>query len=303
MNFQGLSSPSSTTILDLEEFQEIGLNNWSDLFMPFFSPLCKRQLSEMAFGVIVTAICGAGVLLEPSFAPAKPYFEDGYLGLTQEELRQKLGTPMAVRSRKAALRVFSYYTFPDWEKYFKNLVSPGNGEDVYTFVRDGIQVRYSFVYIPDLSLREGTNTSTLHVQRCEVEFSPAVSLGKIPSLVPEFVPPTENSAPAFRSNLWVLIFKGPPSPEADFIVKEPGKEKLSWTLAYQMFAINGIPNSLSLQTPIDRLEITTQSFQVVRDRQRLTHEPILNPYSPEFQERPPAPLPTKKSIPHPHYED
>jgi hypothetical protein len=257
----------------------------------------------MPLAVIMAIICSAGVLLGPSLSPAKPYFEDGYLGMTQEELRQTLGTPMAVRSRKAALRVFSYYTFPDWEKYFKNLVSPGNGEDVYTFNRDGIQIRYSFVYIPDLSLREGIDTPTLYVQRCEVEFSPAVPLEKIPSLVPEFVPPTENSAPAFRSNLWVLIFKGPPSPEADFIVKEQGKEKLSWSLAYQMFAINGIPNYLSLQTPIDRLEITTQSLQVVKARQRLTHEPILNPYSPEFQQRPPAPSPAQKSIPQPHYED
>ncbi|MDH5700817.1 MAG: hypothetical protein OEZ41_12765, partial [Nitrospirota bacterium] len=218
---------------------------------------------------------------------AKPYFEDGYLGLTQEELRQTLGIPMAVRSRKAALRVFSYYTFPDWEKYFKNLVSPGNGEDVYTYFRNGIQVRYSFTYIPDL--REGKNIPTLYVQRCEVEFSPSV--------------PIEQSAPTFRSNLWVLLFKGQPSPEADFIVKEQGKEKLTWSLAYQMFAINGIPNILSVDTPIDRLEITTQSLQIVRTQQRLTHEPTLNPYSPEFQKRLPAPSPPIKSVPQPHYED
>lgn len=257
----------------------------------------------MALAIIVTTLDGAGILLWPSLSPAKPYFEDGYLGLTQEELRETLGTPMAVRFRKAALRVFSYYTFPDWEKYFKNLVSPGNGEDVYTYVRDGIQVRYSFIYIPDLNSSESQDIPTLYVQRCEVEFSPAVPLGKIPSLVPEFVPPTENSAPAFRSNLWVLIFKGPPSPEADFIVKERGKEKLSWSLAYQMFAINGIPNYLSPQTPIDRLEITAQSLQLVKARQQLTHEPILNPYSPEFQQRPPPPSPTIKPIPQPNYED
>jgi hypothetical protein len=274
--------------------------------MTFFSLLCKRPISELAVALIIVANFGAWVLLQPSLSPASPYFEDGYLGLTQEELRQKLGIPMAVRSRKAALRVFSYYTFPDWEKYFKNLVSPGNGEDVYTYVRDGIQVRYSFAYTPDLNerkLNDLKSTPTLYVQRCEVEFSPAVPINKIPSLVPEFVPPTEGSAPAFRSNLWVLIFKGPPSPEADFIVTEQGKEKLSWSLAYQMFAIDGVPNHLSLETPIDRLEISTQSLQVVRSRQRLTHEPILNPFSSEFQHRPPPPSPTKKSIPSPHYED
>ena len=232
---------------------------------------------------------------------AKPYFEDGFLGLTQQELREKLGTPMAVRSRKAALRVFSYYSFQEWEKYFKNLVSPQNGEDVYTFKRGDISVRYSFVYTPDLN--EGKDFPTLYVQRCEIEFTPAVPLETIPSLVPEFVPSHEPSIPAFRSNLWVLIFKGPPAAEPPFIVKEQGKERFSWSLAYQMFAINGIPEYLTTQAPIDRLEITAQSIQVVKVRQRLTHEPILNPFSPEFQQRAPSPQPKKKSIPTPHYED
>jgi hypothetical protein len=181
------------------------------------------------------------------------------------------------------------------------LVSPGNGEDVYTYVRNGIQVRYSFAYIPDLN--EGKNIPTLYVQRCEVEFSPAVPIKNIPSLVPEFIPPTEQSAPTFRSNLWVLIFKGEPSREADFIVKEQGKRNLAWSLAYQLFAINGIPNILSIDTPIDRLEITTQSLQIVKTQQRLTHESTLNPYSPEFQKRLPPPSPPIKSVPQPHYDD
>lgn len=236
-----------------------------------------------------------------SSAQAKPYFEDGYLGLTQQELREKLGIPMAVRSRKAALRVFSYYSFQEWEKYFKNLVSPQNGEDVYTFKRGDISVRYSFVYTPDLN--EGKDFPTLYVQRCEIEFTPAVPLESIPSLVPEFVPSREPSAPAFRSNLWVLVFKGPPVAEAPFIVKEQGKERFAWSLAYQMFSINGIPEYLTAQAPIDRLEISAQSIQVVKVRQRLTHEPILNPFSPEFAQRPPSPQPKKKSIPVPQYED
>jgi hypothetical protein len=70
-----------------------------------------------------------------------------------------------------------------------------------------------------------------------------------------------------------------------------------------MFAVNGIPNNLSIKTPIDRLEITTQSLQLVQRQQRLTHEPLLNPFSPEFQERVPIEAPTVKSIPRPQYED
>ena len=208
---------------------------------------------------------------------------------------------MAVRSRKAALRVFSYYTFKDWEKYFSKLVSPENGEDVYTFKRNGIQVRYSFVYIPDLN--EGRDFPTLYVRRIEIEFTPAVPLEAIPKLVPEFVPPTEPNSPAFRSNLWILIFKGLPSHEATMIVKERGKEKLPWSLAYQMFALKGIPDLLTLQTPFDRMEISTQSLEVVKTRQRLTHEPIMNPFSDEFAEIPPPPKAKPRHIPVPQYAD
>ena len=267
--------------------------------MTFSYFICKK----LSRTLVLLLFCGcleSGIFSNP--VHAEPYFEDGFLGLTQAELRQKLGVPMAVRSRKAALRVFSYYSFQEWQKYFKNLVSPENGEDVYTFKRGETSVRYSFVYTPDLN--EGKDFPTLYVQRCEIEFTPAVPLEAIPSLVPEFLPSLEVSAPAFRSNLWVLLFKGPPVPEAPFIVKEQGKEKFSWSLAYQLFSVNGISDYLTLQAPIDRLEITAQSLQVVKARQRLTHEPILNPFSKEFRQRPEAhPLHKKKTIPLPHYED
>ncbi|GJL66497.1 MAG: hypothetical protein NPIRA05_14680 [Nitrospirales bacterium] len=241
-------------------------------------------------------------LSTPSPSLAKPYFEDGFLGLKQAELHTQLGMPMAVRSRKAALRVFSYYTFKDWGKYFSNLVAPGNGEDVYTYNRDGTQVRYSFAYFPDLN--ERTETPTLYVKRVEIEFTPAVTLAKIPELIPEFSPPTESKASVFRSNLWLLIFKGKPSKEAFFISKEQGRESLPWTLAYQMFAINGLPDHLTLEAKIDRMEITTQSLQIVKNGQRLTHEPILNPFSKEVVNQPPPEHDKKnKSIPTPQYED
>ena len=240
-------------------------------------------------------------LLIPIAIAGEPYFEDGYLGLTQTEIRETLGTPMAIRSRKAALRVFSYYTFKDWSKYFKKLVSPEKGEDVYTYIRNGTQVRYSFVYFPNLN--EQKDFPTLYVKRIEIEFTPAVPLQTIPVLVPEFSPPTAPHAPSFRSNLWVLLFKGHPSKEAAFIVKERGKEKFLWSLAYQMYALKGIPEYFTLQTPIDRMEITAQSIQLVQTRQRHTHEPILNPFSEEFANRP-APLQPKiNKIPVPQYAD
>ena len=127
-----------------------------------------------------------GIWFQPSAVFAAAYFEDGYLGLTQTELHQKLGMPQAVRDRKSALRVFTYYAITDWEKYFRKLVSPENGEDVYTFTRDGVEVRYSFSYTVDPN--DESENRTLFVRLVDIEFSPVVPLAQIPALVPEFHP-------------------------------------------------------------------------------------------------------------------
>ncbi len=240
-------------------------------------------------------------MLLPSLTWAEAYFEDGYLGLTQDELRKKLGPPEAVRDRKSALRVFNYYSLKDWNEYFSKLISPQNGEDVYYFEREGIEIRYSFGYVPDLD--DPSDYPTLSVSSVDVEFSPRVPIEKIPDLVPEFRPSDNPSAPAFRSNIWLLMLKGPPSPQARFIVRERGKEKLDWYLAFQMYSLQGIPDFFKIDTLIDRMEINAQSLQVVQERQRQTHEPMLNPFSREFARRPPPPPSPLKTIPVPQYAD
>ncbi len=247
-------------------------------------------------GSLLTVLCW------PQSAPlAAPYFEDGYLGLTQAELHQKLGMPQAVRDRKSALRVFTYYAIADWDKYFRKLVSPENGEDVYTFKRDGFDVRYSFSYAVDPN--DQSDNRTLYVKLVDIEFSPPVPISQVPSLVPEFHPSDDPAAASFRSNIWVLLFKGDPSSEARFIVREAGKDQLPWTLAYQLFALQGLPDPLTMKSLIDRLEIGTQSLEVVKKRQRHTHDPIMNPYSKEFSQ---APVPSRsaaKTIPLPKYAE
>ena len=252
--------------------------------------------------VVLTAalslLLGFAAASDRAFAEA--YFEDGYLGLTQDELRAKLGPPKSVRDRKAALRVFNYYAFNDWENYYKKLIAPQNGEDVYTYTRHGVNVRYSFSYVIDPN--DTSDNQTLHVSLVDIEFSPSVPIEKIPLLVPEFDPEQAANAPAFRSNIWVLLFKRSPSPDARAIVRQPNKDSLDWTLAFQIFSLQGLPDYLTLQTPVDRMEVSAQSAQLVRERQRLTHEPIMNPFSREFALRPPPPSKAKK-VPVPQYAE
>ncbi len=244
----------------------------------------------------------ANVCLLPGSLFAAPYFEDGFLGLTQTELHDKLGMPQAVRDRKSALRVFTYYAITDWDKYFRKLVSPENGEDVYTYKRDGIEVRYSFSYAIDPS--DQSENRPLFVRLVDIEFSPPVPISQVPSLVPEFRPSKEPASPSFRSNIWVLLFKGASSPQARFIVKESGKESLDWTLAYQLFSLQGLPDPLTTRSLVDRMEISTQSIDLVKRRQRHTHDPIMNPYSDEFSQQQSVPRPAQaKKIPLPKYAD
>jgi hypothetical protein len=101
----------------------------------------------------------------------------------------------------------------------------------------------------------------------------------------------------------VLLFKGPPSPAARFIVRERGKEELDWTLTFQLFSLQGLPDRLTTRALIDRVEIATQSLQLVKQRQRHTHEPIINPYSREFAEQSAAPVSPAKPIPVPQYAE
>jgi hypothetical protein len=252
------------------------------------------------FRIVLACIVAAPLLCSSGYTSAEPYFEDGYLGLTQSELRDKLGPPHMVRDRKSALRVFNYYPFKDWETYYKKLIAPQNGEDVYVYKRDGVDVRYSFGYVPDPN--DTSESPTLYVRLVDIEFSPSMPIERIPALVPEFKPPASPTAPTFRSNIWLLVFKGSPSSEARMIVRERTKDDLDWTLAFQLFSLQGLPEFLTLQAPIDRMEVSAQSVQMVKERQRLTHEPILNPFSREFALRPPPPPKTKK-IPVPQYAD
>ncbi|HET9130704.1 MAG TPA: hypothetical protein VFO86_07150, partial [Terriglobia bacterium] len=181
----------------------------------------------------------------PALASSEPYFEDGFLGLSQKELHEKLGMPQAVRDRKSALRVFTYYPIADWLKYFSKLVSPENGEDVYTFTREGIDVRYSFSYAVDPN--DQSENRPMTVRLVDIEFSHAVPISRLPGLIPEFHPSPDPTDPAFRSNIWVLLFKGPPSSDARFIVREKGKEQLDWTLCYQLFSMQGLPDRLTTE--------------------------------------------------------
>ncbi len=257
-----------------------------------------RMLRSLTRGLV---LCILTLTTTPVTTTATPYFEDGLLGLSQHEVHEKLGRPQAVRDRKSALRVFTYYPITDWASYFSKLVSPENGEDVYTFTREGIEIRYSFSYAVDPN--DHDENRPLIVRLVDIEFPHPVPIIRLPSLIPEFHPSPEPESPTFRSNIWILLFQGPASSDARFIVKEPAKDRLHWTLCFQLFSMQGLPDRLTRETLVDRVEIGAQSVELITKRLRHTHEPIITPFSPQFEKQPIPPQRSLKSIPVPRYAE
>jgi hypothetical protein len=67
--------------------------------------------------------------------------------------------------------------------------------------------------------------------------------------------------------------------------------------------MQGLPTHLTSSASIDRMEISTQSLQLVTRRQRHTHEPISNPYAYHVEQETVPAKPLPKPIPVPQYEE
>ena len=254
-------------------------------------------------------------LASPPTTLAGALFQDGFLGLTQTELTAKLGPPHKVRTKMAAQRVYNYHTFDQWESSLKDMMSVAAGEYVYVFTREKVNVRYAFQFIEESA--PNAETPTLTINLVDIEFLHAdpqsgpletpvtvpleVPLRDIPKLVPEFQPSLADDAPAYRSNLFIILVQAPPSPEARRLVRERAKADYDWSLSYRLYTTQNFPPQISLNDTVSRIEFVIDSLQFIKDREKLTHDPMINPFSTKAASLPPPPEPAKKNIPKPRY--
>src|SRR2546427_1233260 len=155
-----------------------------------------------------TAMCSVlmlmSCLLAVPIVSASTLFHDGFLGLTQPELRAKLGAPQKVRTRMAAQRVYNYHSLESWDNVLKDQMSGTMAEDVYVFTRDGVKVRYSFQYTEEY--KANNDVPNLLVSLVDIEFlnadtsqapevSVAVSFSFPPSNLAKVVAGVQTSPP------------------------------------------------------------------------------------------------------------
>ena len=251
----------------------------------------------------------------PPAALAGALFQDGFLGITQPELRAKLGPPHKVRVRMTAQRVYNYHSLENWDTNLKDAMAETMGEDVYLFTRDKVTVRYSFQFAEEHT--PNSDMPTLIVNLVDIEFlspdpqagsteSPvavpfAVPIADLQKLVPEFTPSLSDEAPAYRSNLFIILVQNQVSKEARRLVKERAKADYDWSLSYRLYTTEGFPPRISLSDTVTRMEFTIDSLQFIKDHDKLTHDPMINPYSAKAASLPPSPDSVKKKIPMPRY--
>ena len=191
---------------------------------------------------------------------AKDTLEDGIIGLTKEEVREKLGKPP-----------FLYCEEEPYRRYV--IVKPENESllratflydviihDLYTIKRDGSSLEYRIYYGEDVA----DGKIVLRVKEYSVNLSDnPVPLGKVAEIVPEFKP-AYKSAKVYQERLLSLntirlIFV---TPETNELSKHQGslfvdldKDIQDWALSYDVLLCTGEPENVSANSMVKEVVV------------------------------------------------
>ena len=191
---------------------------------------------------------------------AKDTLEDGIIGLTKEEVREKLGKPP-----------FLYCEEEPYRRYV--IVKPENESllratflydviihDLYTIKRDGSSLEYRIYYGEDVA----DGKIVLRVKEYSVNLSDnPVPLGKVAEIVPEFKP-AYKSAKVYQERLLSLntirlIFV---TPETNELSKHLGslfvdldKDIQDWALSYDVMLCAGEPENVSVNSMVKEVVV------------------------------------------------
>jgi len=191
---------------------------------------------------------------------AKDTLEDGIIGLTKEEVREKLGKPP-----------FLYCEEEPYRRYV--IVKPENESllratflydviihDLYTIKRNGSSLEYRIYYGEDVA----DGKKVLRVKEYSVNLSDnPVPLGKVAEIVPEFKP-AYKSAKVYQERLLSLntirlIFV---TPETNELSKHLGslfvdldKDIQDWALSYDVMLCAGEPENVSVNSMVKEVVV------------------------------------------------
>ena len=192
---------------------------------------------------------------------AKDTLEDGIVGLTKEEVREKFGKPLYLYCEEEPYRRYVIVK-PENESILRaTFLYDVIIHDLYPIKRDGNNLEFRIYYGEDVS--DGKNVH--RVKEYSINFSDnPISLGKIAEIVPEFKP-AYKSAKVYQErilniNTIRLIFV---TPEINELSKHMGslfvdsdKDIRDWSLAYDVMLCAGEPESISINSMVKEVIVS-----------------------------------------------
>ena len=191
---------------------------------------------------------------------AKDTLEDGIIGLTKEEVREKLGKPPFLYCEEEPFRRYVIVK-PENESLLRaTFLYDVIIHDLYTIKKDGSSLEYRIYYGEDVA----DGKKVLRVKEYSVNLSDnPVPLGKVAEIVPEFKP-AYKSAKVYQERLLSLntirlIFV---TPETNELSKHLGslfvdldKDIQDWALSYDVMLCAGEPENVSVNSMVKEVVV------------------------------------------------
>jgi hypothetical protein len=192
---------------------------------------------------------------------AKDTLEDGIIGLTKEEVREKFGKPPYLYCEEEPYRRYVIVK-PENESILRaTFLYDVIIHDLYPIKRDGNNLEFRIYYGADVS-----DGKIVHrAKEYSVKFlDNPVPIGKIAESVPEFKP-AYKSAKVFQERLLNyntirLIFVTPEITELSkhmgSLFVDPDKDIKDWSLAYDVMLSAGEPENVSINSMVKEVIVS-----------------------------------------------
>ena len=192
---------------------------------------------------------------------AKDALEDGIIGLTKEEVREKFGKPPYLYCEEEPYRRYVIVK-PENESILRaTFLYDVIIHDLYPIKRDGNNLEFRIYYGADVS-----DGKTVHrAKEYSVKFlDNPVPLGKIAEAVPEFKPAYKNAKVyqerLLNYNTIRLIFVTPEinelSKHMGSLFVDPDKDIKDWSLSYDVMLCAGEPENVSINSMVKEVIVS-----------------------------------------------
>lgn len=215
---------------------------------------------KLSFALLFSGLLSL-YLFQDNSLYAKDTLEDGIIGLTKEEVREKLGKPPYLYCEEEPYRRYVIVK-PENESILRaTFLYDVIIHDLYTIKRDSNNLEFRIYYGEDAS--DGKNVHRAKEYSIKFLDNP-IPLGRIAEIVPEFKP-AYKSAKVYQEqlinyNTIRLIFV---TPEINELSKHMGslfvdldKDIKDWSLAYDVMLCAGEPENASVNSMVKEVIVS-----------------------------------------------